>query len=287
MAFGMVANRLVCLYTVDMNKAFAQSVTKAVSCIRKHTDCVPQVGLILGSGMSHVAQALGGTEISFSKIKGFPNTSVVGHQAALVISQECAIMAGRFHYYEGHQLETVVKPVAVLASLGVKTLVITNAAGGIRADLQPGDLALIEDHINLQGNNPFIGPHDPQWGPRFPDMSEVYSSRLRKLCVKLDPKLKSGIYAALSGPSYETPAEIRMLKTMGADLVGMSTVPEALFAKSLGLEVIGISLVTNAAAGLSDKTLNHDEVIQVGKTAEARLIVLIASLIRALNSRAL
>ena len=180
-------------------------------------------------------------------------------------------------------MDEVVLPVATLCALGIKTLVVTNAAGGLNPDYRPGDLVLIRDHINLMGTNPLIGPKDPESSARFQDMTEAYSSNLRTEALQIDPSLKEGVYAAVTGPSYETPAEIRMLSTIGADLVGMSTVPEVIVARSYGVGVLGISTVTNLAAGLSGKALDHAEVMEVGTSIQGRMTALVSGLLERLT----
>jgi purine-nucleoside phosphorylase len=195
-------------------------------------------------------------------------------------------LQGRFHYYEGHDLDAVTFPVRMLRRLGVGTLILTAAAGGVGAGLKPGDLVCLSDHLNLIGHNPLRGPNDDRLGVRFPDMSEVYSSRLRVLADEeargLGMALKSGVYACMPGPSYETPAEIRMLRTLGADVVGMSTVPEAIVARHSGMEVLAFALVSNAAAGVVATPIHHDEVLRAGREAAPRLGALIEGVIRRL-----
>jgi purine-nucleoside phosphorylase len=197
-------------------------------------------------------------------------------------------LQGRFHYYEGHELNAVTFPVRVLRRLGVETLILTAAAGGVGTGLQPGDVVCLSDHLNLIGQNPLRGPNDDRLGVRFPDMSEVYSSRLRVLADEeargLGMALKSGIYACLPGPNYETPAEIRMLRTLGADVVGMSTVPEAIVARHSGMEVLAFALVSNAAAGVVATPIHHEEVLRAGREAGPRLGALIEGVIRRLTS---
>jgi len=241
----------------------------------------PRSAVILGSGLSGIVEGLGFKEIPYSEIPEFPRPTVQGHKGLLCLSKDAAILAGRFHYYEGHPMDDVVLPIFFLKALGVENLILTNAAGGINTKYVPGDLVLIQDHINLMGTNAFIGPNpeDPSGKPlgeRFFDMSEVYSKDLRALAWSCAEKpLKEGVYAGLTGPSYETPSEIRMLKTLGADLVGMSTVPEATAARYLGMRVLGISCVTNMAAGISKTPLAHAEVVEVGKRAESELKALL------------
>lgn len=209
---------------------------------------------------------------------------MAGHRGTLTVGGSVAVMAGRFHFYEGRSMDDVVLPVAVLAALGVSTVVLTNAAGGINPDYRPGDLVVISDHINFMGTSPLIGPQDPISLARFPDMTEAYDRGLRELACRIDPALRTGVYAALTGPTYETPAEIRMLERAGADLVGMSTVPEVVVARSYGLRVLGISTVTNLAAGRSGRPLDHAEVVEVGRSIRARMVDLLSGLIGLLGA---
>lgn len=266
-----------------MNQGFRSRVEAAVSSLADHGVDSAQVGLILGSGLSDlVDQLLPGDRpvvVPYGEIEGFGAPSVVGHRGALYAGSGVVVLAGRFHFYEGRPMDDVVLPVATLCALGAKTVIVTNAAGGINRRYEPGDLVLITDHLNLMGTNPLIGPHDPAGGVRFPDMTEPYSAGLREQARRIDPDLKDGVYAALTGPSYETPAEIRMLAAMSADLVGMSTVPEVIVARSLGAAVLGISTVTNLAAGLSGKNLDHSEVVEVGKSIQGRMATLLSTLI--------
>lgn len=271
-----------------MQTEFRSRVEAAAASIRARSSLRPEVGIILGSGLSDVVDGLFGeasaeVTLPYGEIDGFGATSVAGHRGALMIGAAAAVMAGRFHFYEGRQMDDVVLPVATLAELGVKTVILTNAAGGLDPDYIPGDLVLISDHINMMGTNPLIGPKDPGSTARFQDMSSAYDPVLRELALKADPGLKQGVYLALTGPSYETPAEIRMLRTLGADLVGMSTVPEVIVARSYGLRVLGISTVTNLAAGLSAAPLDHAEVVEVGASIRGRMIALLSSLIERLK----
>jgi len=227
--------------------------------------------VILGSGWSEACTGLKiGTSIDYSGIPGLGKTQVKGHEGRLHLA-ECGhlpvlVFQGRRHFYEGAGWEPIAIPVYLALKLGVKSLLLTNAAGGIREDLDPGDLMVVEDHINAIGSSPMQGPHDPQWGPRFPDQSEVYSAVLRDRLLaaaeKCSVPLKRGVYAASSGPSYETPAEIRMLAGAGADAVGMSTVPEAMLANAAGLPVAALSCISNRAAGTGSGALSHEEVIE-------------------------
>lgn len=266
-----------------MIKNRQEMVQVALESIRKKNEYSPKVGLVLGSGLSSLAEEFEGDTIPFSEIDGYPVPTVTGHSGMLRLGPETAVMAGRFHYYEGHPMDTVVLPIFLLKSLGVQTIILTNAAGGIRHDLAPGDLVLLSDHINLLGANPLMGPNDDSLGPRFPDMSEVYTPDLRRLAKEIDPHLAEGVYGAVTGPSYETPAEIRAYRTMGIDVVGMSTVPEAIAARYLGMRVCGISVVTNKAAGLGQGELDHSEVVDTGKKAEHRLRRLLTELVSAVR----
>ncbi len=241
----------------------------AAKYIQSIRSSVPKVGIVLGSGLGkYVEKIEDKTVIPYSDIPGFKNTCVEGHEGRLILGKsegiDVAVMQGRVHVYEGHPMEEVVFQVRTLATLGIEILLLTNAAGGINYDYNPGDLVLIEDHINLMGNNPLVGPNINELGPRFPDMTEAYSKDIRDIILKaadeINYKMKKGIYCALLGPTYETPAEIKMLRALGADMVGMSTVPESIAANHLGLKVGGISCITNLAAGMSNKQLNHQEV---------------------------
>jgi len=246
-----------------LEKSFPARIDEAVSSVRKITESTPRIGLILGSGLSSLADSIHGAEIPFSSIAGFPVPTVPGHSGILKVGPECAVMAGRFHYYEGHPIDTVVLPVFLLRKLGVEILIVTNAAGAVNPAYNPGDLVIIRDHLNLMGVNPLKGHHLSELGPRFPDMTMAYSQELRSLALQAaSNKLAQGVYAALPGPNYETPAEITMLSRIGADMVGMSTVPEVIAARFLNVKVLGISCITNMAAGILEKSLDHEEVIE-------------------------
>ena len=246
------------------------------------------VAVILGSGLGSFADTLEGrTQTPYSDIPGWPKSTVGGHAGKLVTGKlgetDVIVAAGRAHLYEGYTPQQVAYPIRELAWRGVTSLVITNAAGGIHRDYKPGDLVLISDHINLTGVNPLIGPNDDSMGPRFPDMSEAYSSAYRAIArnagKSLGLTLQEGVYAALSGPSYETPAEIRYLRTIGADLVGMSTVPEVIAANHLGIKVLGISCVTNMAAGILPQKLTHQEVLDTGERVKDSLAALLRAIL--------
>jgi len=266
-----------------MTRDFSSRVEAALQSVRLHHSAQPRIGIILGSGLSALARNFGGTEIDYTAIAGFPAPTVSGHAGILCLGDSVAVMAGRYHCYEGHGMDTVLLPAALLRALGVQTLIITNAAGSLRPEVGPGSLVLINDHLNLMGLSPLEGPHLQAFGPRFPDMSAVYSPRLRSLAHDAANSagiiVSEGVYAAVRGPCYETPAEIRAFKTLGADLVGMSTVPESIFARSAGMDILGISLVTNLAAGLGG-SLDHAEVMKAGADASAKLSDLLQSIVK-------
>lgn len=249
---------------------------------------IPEVAVVLGSGLGEFASSLGrSTSIEYGDIPHWPASSVIGHDGRLVMGdgsgRPLAVLAGRSHYYEGHDLRTVTFATRVLGVLGVKVLVLTNAAGGVNTAFSAGDLMVIDDHLNLLGTNPLVGPNDERFGARFPDLTNVYSTRLRKIAddagAALGMKLRHGIYAAWHGPSYETPAEVRYLRTIGADAVGMSTVPEAIVARHMRMEVLGISCITNLAAGVSPHPLNHDEVLETAKRVRDTFISLLNGIV--------
>ena len=262
-----------------LRKDFYERVEQVYKSCRIEEGYCPETAVVLGSGLSELITSYRGREISFSEIDGFPSVKIKGHPGLLKLTDNAVLMAGRIHFYEGHSIEDVVLPVALLWRMGVKKLVLTNAAGGVNKSFKPGDLAVITDHINFTGQNPLIGRNEGFEGPRFPDMSTVYDKEMNKKAFSIDPDLCEGVYAGFSGPSYETPAEIRMLQTIGADLVGMSTVNEAIAAKYLGLKVAGISCVTNMAAGILDQPLDHKEVVETGKKVNKRFIKLVSSLL--------
>ncbi|OTP10839.1 purine nucleoside phosphorylase I, inosine and guanosine-specific [Enterococcus sp. 10A9_DIV0425] len=229
-----------------------------------------EFGMILGSGLGELADEIeDAIVIPYDQIPFFPTSTVVGHAGQLVYGtlsgKKVLAMQGRFHFYEGHSMQTVTYPVRVMAALGAHSVIVTNACGGVNESFVPGDLMLITDHINFTGQNPLIGPNDETMGPRFPDMSEAYTTTYRRVAkeaaTKLGLTLKEGVYMGYSGPTYETPAEIRMSRVMGADAVGMSTVPEVIVAAHNGLKVLGISCITNLAAGMQ-ANLNHEEVVE-------------------------
>ena len=248
----------------------------------------PEIAVVLGSGLGGFAEALEDTvAIPYAEIPNFPRATAAGHAGQLAIGRTgdltVAAMQGRVHAYEGYSSREAGFPVRVLGRLGIKSLILTNAAGGINPAYRQGELVLIRDHINLQGSNPLHGPNDERFGPRFPDMSEAYSARYRRLARDaarpLGIELQEGVYAALPGPSYETPAEIRYLRTIGADLAGLSTVPEVIVARHMGIEVLAISCVTNPAAGLSTGAITHQEVLETGERAGPILTELLKAIL--------
>ena len=266
----------------------------AARVIRSRISIEPRIALVLGSGLGGFAddfeESVG---IPYEDIPGFVRSTAQGHAGRLVIGKIESVpvlaMQGRVHYYEGYSLEEVTFPVRTFGLLGVKTLVLTNAAGGINVQLTQGALMVISDHVNLMGVNPLRGPNDERFGPRFPDMSAVYSPELQELVVDeakvIGAEVRRGIYGGLSGPSYETPAEIHLLRGLGADAVGMSTVPEAIVARHMGLEVLGISCITNMAAGISDEPINHEEVMATGDRVRETFAELLRRVINAINNR--
>jgi purine-nucleoside phosphorylase len=264
-------------------------VDEAVRAIKARAgEAVPDVAVILGSGLGDFANRLAGAmSIGYEALPNWPASRVIGHEGRLVIGtlagKRVAVLSGRAHFYEGYDLRTVTFATRAIARLGVKTLIVTNAAGGINVTFAPGTLMVMDDHINLLGSNPLVGPNEDRFGPRFPDMTEVYSKRLRGIADDVANaqglKIGHGIYVALHGPSYETPAEIRYLRTIGADAVGMSTVPEAIVARHMGIDVLGISCITNAAAGVLPHPLQHDEVMAVARQVRGAFAALLEGII--------
>ncbi len=247
----------------------------------------PEIGIVLGSGLGELADEFCNFGINYSDIPDFASSTVTGHKGRLVFAEingkNVVMMQGRIHFYEGHPLSMVTYPIKVLKNLGIKTLILTNAAGAVNPSFKPADLMLITDHINFMGTNPLIGKNDDKLGVRFPDMSEIYKKdlvELAKTCAKkLSIELQEGVYLATTGPSYETPAEIKAYGLLGADAVGMSTVPEAIVANYCGLKVLGISCITNHAAGVSDNQLSHSEVIESANLAKNKFKGLIKEII--------
>ena len=266
----------------------------ATRVIRARTNVEARIGVVLGSGLGGFANdfddAVG---IPYEEIPGFVRSTAQGHAGRLVIGKIDSVpvvaMQGRVHYYEGYSLEEVTFPIRTFGLLGIKTVVLTNASGGINVELTKGALMVISDHVNLMGVNPLRGPNDERFGPRFPDLTAVYTPELQELVVdearSIGVEVRRGIYGGLSGPSYETPAEIHLLRSLGADAVGMSTVPEAIVARHMGLEVLGIACITNMAAGIGDEPIDHDDVMATGDRVRATFTELLRKVIVAINRR--
>ena len=263
-------------------------VEEAASFLKGRITERPDVAVVLGSGLGDFADGLAdAVSLPYGDIPHWPASAVVGHAGKLVAGtlagRRVVVLSGRAHFYEGHPMQTVTFGTRVLARLGAPALILTNAAGGVNVTFKPGTLMVMDDHINLMGSNPLVGANDERFGPRFPDMTEVYSKRLRAIADDAAKaagiKVAHGIYAAMHGPSYETPAEIRFLRTIGADAVGMSTAPEAIVARHMGIEVLGISCITNPAAGVLDTPLVHDEVMEVARRVRAEFSTLLEAII--------
>jgi purine-nucleoside phosphorylase len=266
-------------------------IDEAAGFLRAKTGEAPAVGVILGSGLGDFGAGMQRlVTVPYSEIPHFPVSSVVGHSGKLLLGNlsglPLAVMSGRVHFYEGYSMEQVVFPARVLGRLGVRTLIVTNAAGGINRSFKPGDLMIITDHINLLGANPLQGPNLDELGVRFPDMSEAYNRELRQRALEaaesMGLKLQQGVYVAVSGPSYETPAEIEMFHRCGADAVGMSTVPEVIAANHMGLRVLGISCITNMAAGVLPQKLHHAEVLETTARVQREFVGLLERIVQLL-----
>ncbi len=266
-----------------------QKAQEAFNYLAQLTELRPRVGLILGSGLGSLAKEM--TEVvtvPFEKIPNFAKPTVQGHSGEVVIGRLNGIkvlaLSGRYHFYEGYPLEVVTFPIRVMHLFGIKTLIITNSCGAVNKDFKPGDLMVIKDHLNLVANNPLIGKNIDEFGPRFPDASNIYTNSLRNIAHieanKLGQTLRQGVYAWWTGPSYETPAEIKMIRILGADAVGMSTVPEALVASHMGMQVLGISCLTNMASGILEKKLSHAEVLEVASSVKNKFKNLIQNIIK-------
>jgi purine-nucleoside phosphorylase len=268
-----------------------ERVEEAAAAVRSRCGALPDTAVVLGSGLGDFADTLlEAIATAYTDLPHWPASGVIGHAGRLVIGnvadRRIACLSGRVHFYEGHELSTVVFATRVMARLGVTRIILTNAAGGINTGFAQGALMIIDDHINMMGSNPLIGPNDDRFGPRFPDMSEVYSSRLRRIAdeaarAKRIP-VTHGVYVAVHGPSYETPAEIRAFRTLGADAIGMSTVPEAIVARHMGLEVLGLSCITNMAAGVLPQPINHDEVLETTTRVRGSFVSLLEGIIERL-----
>jgi purine-nucleoside phosphorylase len=264
-------------------------INEASDYIKSKINIEPDVGLILGSGLGVLAEEITNrTVIKYEDIPNFPVSTVEGHAGQFVVGylqdKKVLAMQGRFHFYEGYDMEEIVLPVRVMYKLGIDNLLVTNAAGGINRNFDPGNFMIIQDHINSMGDNPLKGENIEEFGPRFPDMSEVYNEELRELAEKVavENKIKivKGNYVALSGPSYETPAEIRHLRTSGADAVGMSTVPETITANHMGMNILGISCITNMAAGVLPQPLDHKEVVEIAEKVKPEFSTLIKGILK-------
>jgi len=261
---------------------------EAAGFIRKQIRVEPRIALVLGSGLGAFADELqDASVIPYSEIPHFPRSSAIGHAGKLVVGKvsdvPVAVMAGRVHYYEGYSMQRVTFPMRVFSRLGIQAALLTNAAGGINLQLQQGCLVVMRDHINLQGSNPLIGPNDERFGERFIDMTEAYDSNFRAMALeegrRLGINICDGVYVAVPGPSYETPAEIRFLRTIGADVVGMSTVPEVIVARHCRMKILAISCVTNMAAGVLNQPINHAEVLETGERVRTSFVALLKALI--------
>jgi len=277
---------------VLMDDQFTLAETAAKS-IQQRTPLRPQIGLVLGSGLGGFADSLTeATRISYADIPAFPRSTAIGHAGQMVLGKSGAVpvaaMQGRVHLYEGYSAQEVAFPMRVFGRMGIRAVILTNAAGGINLNYQQGALVLIRDHINLQGTNPLVGPNDDRFGVRFPDMTQAYAREYRASAKeeagKLGMTLHEGVYAALLGPSYETPAEIKYLRTIGADLVGMSTVPETIAANHMGMKVLGISCVTNMAAGILPQKLMHSEVLETGERVRGKFLALLRAVLPKINA---
>jgi purine-nucleoside phosphorylase len=268
-----------------------ERVDQTAADIRRRAAALPETAIVLGSGLGDFSDTLvDAIAASYTELPHWPASNVVGHAGRLVIGtvagRRIAALSGRVHFYEGYDLATVVFATRVMGRLGVRHLILTNAAGGINTTLTQGALMIIDDHVNMMGTNPLVGSNDDRFGPRFPDMSEVYSARLRKIADEAartrGVPVSHGVYVAVQGPSYETPAEINFFRKMGADAIGMSTVPEAIAARHMGMEVLGISCITNAAAGVGHHPIVHDDVIATGRRVRGSFISLIEGIIERL-----
>ncbi|MDG5787680.1 purine-nucleoside phosphorylase [Evansella sp. AB-P1] len=271
-----------------------EQMMEAVEFIKNKVDFTPQIGMILGSGLGELAEDIEDpVEISYKDIPHFPSSTVVGHKGQLVIGylegKRVVAMQGRFHYYEGYSMQEVTLPVRVMKLLGCESLIVTNACGGMNEKFQPGDLMLIEDHINFTGANPLIGHNIDELGPRFPDMSHAYTPQLRehaqKVVENLDFTLQRGVYAGVSGPTYMSAAELIMLRKLGGDVVGMSTVPEVIIARHMNMNVLGISCITDMAIGETIEGITHEEVMEVAERAKPRFKSLVRSVLKEGNDQ--
>lgn len=269
---------------MELNK-----VKESVEYIKGKIDFKPEIGIILGSGLGDMADRVEDrVVIKYSEVPNMPVSTVHGHAGQFVCGtlegKKVIMMQGRFHYYEGHSMRVLALPIHIMKFLGVESLIVTNACGGVNTDFVPGDLMIINDHINFTSSNPLIGSNDEEIGPRFPDMSTAYNREYIKLAksvaASLDMNLKEGVYMMFTGPTYETPAEVRLARIVGADAVGMSTVPEVIVANHCGLKILGISCITNMAAGILDQPLNHEEVIETSKMVKEKFVALVKGVVK-------
>lgn len=266
-----------------------EQIKESVQYVKERINLVPEIGIILGSGLGDLADRVEErVNIKYEDIPNMPKSTVVGHAGQYVFGKlngkNVVMMQGRIHYYEGHPMEVLALPIHIMKYLGIKTLIVTNAAGGVNESFIPGDLMLIKDHINFAFTNPLIGKNEEEVGPRFPDMSNAYDKDLIQLGEKIgrdmNIELKKGVYVMMTGPTYETPAEIRMTRILGGDAVGMSTVPDVIVAKHCGLKVLGISCITNMAAGILDQPLNHKEVIETSNRVKDKFVRLVSEIVK-------
>lgn len=267
---------------------YIQKIKESCDFIKNIIKETPKIGIILGSGLGSLAEEVENKiEINYKDIPNFPVSTVHGHASKFIYGdingKKVILMQGRFHFYEGYDMNTVTFPIRVMKMLGVEKLIVTNAAGGVNTSFKPGDLMIIKDHINFSGTNPLIGKNIDDFGPRFPDMSEAYCKDLIKLANEASQKtgveVKEGVYFMMTGPSYETPAEIRMIRVLGGDAVGMSTVPEVIVANHSGMRVLGISCITNMAAGILEVPLNHEEVIETSNLVKDKFKKLVKEIV--------
>lgn len=266
-----------------------KKVMESTNYIKEKLKEIPEIGVILGSGLGDLADKLEDRQIiKYSEVPNLPVSTVQGHAGQFVFGKlngrKVVMMQGRFHYYEGNNMEALSLPVYIMKQLGVQNLIVTNAAGGVNTSFEPGDLMIITDHINFASNNPLIGKNDDKIGPRFPDMSNAYNKELIKLAKKvandLSISVKEGVYLMMTGPTYETPAEVRMVRILGGDAVGMSTVPEVIAANHCGMRTLGISCITNMACGILDQPLDHSEVIETSNRVKSQFMSLVSDIIK-------
>ncbi|GFN35425.1 purine-nucleoside phosphorylase [Tepidimicrobium xylanilyticum] len=271
---------------------YMEKLQNSINFIKERTNIVPTIGIIFGSGLGDLGDKIKNSHIiKYEEIPNFPKSTVEGHKGQLILGQlgnkNVVAMQGRFHYYEGYPLKDVVFPVRVMIGLGIETLIVTNAAGGVDENFTPGDLMIINDHINITGKNPLVGPNLDELGPRFLDMTRAYDNELIKLAKNVGKDigidLKEGVYMWFTGPSYETPAEVRLARILGASAVGMSTVPEVIVAVHQGIKVLGISCITNMAAGILDQPLSHEEVIETSLKVKGKFEKLIVGILSNYN----